>query len=113
MTWLDIAAGDPFGVHNLPYGAFTVDAGPPRIGVRIGDRVLDLGAVERSGLIEASGTLQAGTLNPFMALGRPYWTAVRQRLVELLTEESYRSLVEPLLLPLADVVPRLPFTVGD
>src|SRR3954447_13519829 len=113
MTWLELAPDDPFGVANLPYGAFTVDGGAPRIGVRIGDRVLDLGAVERSGLIEANSALQAGTLNPFLALGRPYWTAVRNRLVELLTDGTYRGLVAPLLLPLADVVPRLPFDVGD
>jgi fumarylacetoacetase len=75
--------------------------------------VLDLGAVERAGLVEASGTLQAGTLNPFLSLGRPHWTAVRARLAELLTDSAFRSRVEPLLVPLADVTPRLPFEVGD
>jgi fumarylacetoacetase len=113
VTWLDLGPDDPFGVHNLPYGAFTAGAGPSRIGARIGDRVLDLAAVERTGLVEASGALQAATLNPFLALGRPYWTAVRERLVELLCDRAYRGRVEPLLLPLADVTPRLPFYVGD
>jgi fumarylacetoacetase len=112
MTWLGLADDDPFGVHNLPYGAFEAD-GVTRLGARVGDRVLDLGAVERAGLIEASGTLQAPTLNPFLALGRPYWTAVRERLAELLTQPAFQRKVEPLLVPLADVTPRLPFEVGD
>jgi fumarylacetoacetase len=110
--WLDLPPDDPFGVHNLPYGAFDSD-GPVRLGARVGDRVLDLGAAERTGLVEAGGTLQAPTLNAFMRLGRPYWTAVRERLTELLTDAAFRDRVEPLLVPLANVRPRLPFDVGD
>nr|WP_205863416.1 fumarylacetoacetase [Planosporangium thailandense] len=110
---MDIAADDPFGVHNLPYGAFDPGDGSSRLGVRIGDRVLDLAALERTGLVEADGTLQAATLNPFMALGRTCWSAVRERLTELLTDTAFRAPVERLLLPLAEVTPRLPFDVGD
>jgi fumarylacetoacetase len=113
VTWLPVEADDPFGIHNLPYGVVTVGGGRPRIAVRVGDHVLDVGAVERAGLIEAGGTLQADTLNPFLALGRPHWTAVRERLVELLTGQAHRGRVAPLLVPLADVTPRLPFEVGD
>jgi fumarylacetoacetase len=112
-SWLEIAADDPFGVHNLPYGAFDPGDGSRRLGARIGDRVLDLAALERAGLVEARGTLQAATLNPYMALGRPYWKAVRDRLTELLTDQIFRYRVERLLVPLADVTPGLPFEVGD
>jgi len=75
--------------------------------------VLDVGAAERTGLVEAFGALQAPVLNPFLALGRPHWTAVRARLVELLTDDSFRADVEPLFVPLGDVETRLPFAVGD
>jgi fumarylacetoacetase len=113
MTWLDLAADDPFGVHNLPYGAFDTPGGSPRLGARVGDQVLDLAAVERAGLVEARGTLQATTLNPFLNLGRPYWSAVRERLAELLTRPAFANRVRPLLVPLAQVRPRLAFEVGD
>jgi fumarylacetoacetase len=113
VTWLPLDADDPFGIHNLPYGVVSVGGGRPRVGVRVGEHVLDVGAVERAGLIEAGGTLQATTLNPFLALGRPHWTAVRERLVELLTGSAHRGRVAPLLVPLADVTPLLPFEVGD
>ncbi len=112
-AWLGLAPDDPFGVHNLPYGAFATDEGWIRLGARIGDRVLDLAALERAGLVEAAGTLQAPALNPFLALGRPHWTAVRDRLTELLTDSAYRDRVEPLLVPLEFARPQLPFEVGD
>src|SRR5262249_36217202 len=68
---------------------------------------------ERAGLVEASGTLQAGTLNPFLGLGRSHWTAVRERLAELLTRAPVPCRVEPLPLPFADGTPRPPVQGGD
>ncbi len=40
---LDLAEGDPFGPHNLPYGVFSAPDHPGvrRVGVRIGNHVLD------------------------------------------------------------------------
>jgi fumarylacetoacetase len=115
MTWLDIAPEHPYGVHNLPYGVFVRDVKPDeaRIGVRIGDAVLDLAAAEEVGLVAAGGALGTHTLNAFLALGRPTWTAVRQRITELLTDSGHRAVVEPLLAPLAEVALRMPFEVAD
>jgi fumarylacetoacetase len=48
-----------------------------------------------------------------MALGRPVWTTVRQRITELLTDSRHQPVVEPLLIPLAEVVLRMPFQVAD
>jgi fumarylacetoacetase len=97
---------DPFGVHNLPYCAFGSG-----LGVRVGDRVLDLSGLETAGLLDARGSLSGETtLNRFMAQGRPLWTEVRGRLVELVEN---RTAVEPFLRPLADVRLTLPFEVAD
>src|SRR5690349_16591051 len=97
-----------FGLHNLPYGA-VVGPGGPFVCVRFGDAVLDLGAAERAGLVGAGGTFQGGTLNAFMALGRPQWTAVRSRIRELLAGGA----PDALLHPLDTVRPVLPFAVAD
>jgi fumarylacetoacetase len=97
----------PFGLHNLPYGVVVGPAGP-FVCVRFGDDVFDLGAAERAGLVDAGGTFQGATLNPFMALGRPQWTTVRRRLVSLLSGG-----VGDLLRPLSTVRPVLPFAVAD
>lgn len=113
MTWVTGADGSPYGVTNLPYGVFRSDKGQPRIGVRIGSWVFDLAAAEAADLVLAAGALCRPTLNDFMALGRPQWTAVRQRITELLTDPAHRPAVEPLLVPLDDVEMLLPIEVAD
>jgi fumarylacetoacetase len=113
VTWVEGAAGSAYGLHNLPYGVFRHAGRPPRIGVRIGDHVLDLDGAEAAELILAGGALREPSLNEFLALGRPQWSAVRHRIVELLGEERHRPAVEPLLIPLHDVDLVLPIEVGD
>jgi len=113
VTWVTGAAGTPYGLHNLPYGVFRRPGHERRIGVRIGDFVLDLHGAEAAGLILAGGALRRGVLNDFLALGRPQWTAVRHRIVELLSGAEHRAAVEPLLVPLGEVELLLPFEVGD
>ncbi|MEU1680655.1 fumarylacetoacetase [Micromonospora zamorensis] len=113
MTWVTGADGSPYGVTNLPYGVFRSDEGQPRIGVRIGSWVFDLAAAEAADLVLAAGALCRPTLNEFMALGRPQWTTVRQRITELLTDPAHRPAVEPLLVPLDDVEMLLPIEVAD
>ena len=95
-----------FGVANLPYGVFSADEGP-RVGVRIGDSILDLArAVNARVFGEPS-------LNAFMAQGQARWSEIRARIIELLTDERHRSTVEVALRPLSAVRLHLPFTVGD
>ncbi|MFF5053393.1 fumarylacetoacetase [Micromonospora sp. NPDC000663] len=113
MTWVTGADGSPYGVTNLPYGVFSSGGGQPRIGVRIGSWVFDLAGAEAADLVLAAGALCHPTLNEFMALGRPQWTSVRQRITELLTDPAHRAAVEPLLVPLAEVDMLLPFEVAD
>ena len=113
MTWVEGAAGSPYGVRNLPYGVFQEPGRAPRIGVRVADAVLDLHGAEAAGLIMAGAALRQPDLNSFLALGRPQWTAVRQRIVELLTDPAHRPAVEPLLIPLTGVELLLPFRVAD
>jgi fumarylacetoacetase len=113
VTWVEGATGSAYGLHNLPYGVFRHAERPPRIGVRIGDWVLDLDGAEAAELVLAGGALRRPTLNEFLALGRAQWTAVRHRIVELLDEERHRFAVEPLLVPAAEVELVLPVEVGD
>jgi fumarylacetoacetase len=86
------------------------DAGA-RVGVRIGDSVLDLA--------QALGDEVFGepSLNAFMAQGRRRWAEVRARIIELLTVgqqgEQRRGATEAALRPLSAVRLHLPFTAGD
>ena len=112
-SWVPGTDGSPYGVQTLPYGVFMRDGAAPAIGVRVGDFVLDLGAAERAGLVDADGALGGATLNSFMAQGRASWRRTRARIVDLLTDASALSRVQPLLIPLAQCEMRLPFEVAD
>jgi fumarylacetoacetase len=87
------------------YGVVVVD-GRSRPAVRVGDHVLDLAAAEAAGLLDAGGTLRAGSLQPFLAAGPEVWRAVRDGLPGLVGDER-------LLRPLSTTTPVLPFEVGD
>ena len=55
-SFLDLPADSPFGLHNLPYGVFsTADDPAPRVGVRLGESVVDLAYLETHGLLAAPG----------------------------------------------------------
>jgi fumarylacetoacetase len=88
---------------------FSAGAGrePPRVGVRIGDSVLDLArALDDDVFGEPS-------LNAFMAQGRARWSEVRARITGLLTGERHRGTVEAAVRPLSAVRLHLPFAPGD
>jgi fumarylacetoacetase len=108
-TWVDVAADSGFGVGHLPYGVFALGDRPPRCGVRIGEHVLDLGAVS----VPHGRDFTEPALNTFMARGPQAWAAVRERVTELLTEPSFQDSVEPHLHPLRDVRLLLPWHVAD
>ena len=118
-SWIE-SANDPegdFPLENLPFGVFRRDT-RARIGVAIGDRILDLHASARVGLLEGlpAGTIQAcqaDSLNSLMALGRPHWRGLRERLIELLGAEEHREMADPLLVPMDDAAMLLPARIGD
>jgi fumarylacetoacetase len=98
---------------NLPYGVFSRMDEDARVGVRIGDFVLDLAPLAASEMLDGAHVFESDTLNPFLALGRPAWTSVRGWLTEMLTDPGHQPEIEPFLIPLAEVALRLPFEVAD
>lgn len=114
-TWVDGVPDDsPFGVHNLPYGVFSTEARPEqrRIGVRIGEFVLDVAAVARA-VGAPSSLLDAPSLNPLMAAGRPVWLSARAAIASWLTDPGHRAAAERHLVPLAQATLHLPFEPAD
>jgi fumarylacetoacetase len=112
-TWVPVPEGSGFGVNNLPYGVFSQRGELPRVGVAIGEYVLDLAELAASGVIADRRWFAAGSLNAFMAAGRAVWQPTRDRIITVLTDVSYRDEVEPALYPLNDVELHMPFTVAD
>jgi len=112
--WLDLPADHPFGIATLPYGVFsTGDPQLRRVGVRIGDHVLDAARAAEVAGMESGLCWEQPTLGHFLALGPQAWAAARSWLTEVLTDEAYRDAVEPHLIPLNDVTMHLAIDVAD
>lgn len=123
-SWVESANGHPdFPIQNLPFGVFRTSEGqePTRVGVAIGDMVLDVSAVVREDLFEGDALRAAElcarpTLNALMGLRTTQWTALRARLSELLATAAGDEDVEaikPCLIPMDSCQMRLPADIGD
>jgi fumarylacetoacetase len=120
-SFVEVAPDSHFPIQNLPFGVFSTASSPaPRVGVAIGDRILDLAALERAGaLIAGSGgpVFARDRLNPFIALGRPAWRAVRGRVGDLLAADNPTlrddaKLREEALVASASATMHLPVAIG-
>jgi len=79
-----------FPLQNLPYGIFSPAGAAPRVGVAIGNQILDLAVLDDAGLLPAAakGVFAAPSLNRFIALGKPVWTETRERVTALLSADD-------------------------
>jgi fumarylacetoacetase len=119
-SFIPVDATSHFPIQNLPYGVFSARDGlAPRIGVAIGDYVLDLWQLAqdcRFDVVEP-GVFAAAQLNPFMALGPKVWSGTRARISQLLRHDhpelrDNEELRKRALVPMADVKLHLPFAVS-
>ncbi|MFI6344706.1 fumarylacetoacetase [Streptomyces sp. NPDC050560] len=110
----ELPADDPYGPHNLPYGVFSpAGSNERRIGVRIGDHVLDAGAAAGALGSPYGHLLGHRDLGPLLAAGRTAWSDVRRTLTDWVTAPRHRARLRPLLHPLSEVALHLPFDVAD
>lgn len=91
-SFIEVSPDSDFPIQNLPYGAFSSSAAPsPRIGVAIGDFVLDLSALAEAGLLGEEAQehryFSDPVLNRFMERGRAVWRSTRKRITELLSND--------------------------
>jgi fumarylacetoacetase len=115
-SWIESAKGHPdFPIQNLPLGAFSTGNGEPRIGVAIGDMILDLREISRAGLLDDHWKLALGlsTLNAWFTHGPADARELRKKLSNLLSDERFRASVEPHLVRAANATMHLPCHIGD
>ena len=119
-SFIDVDPSSDFPIQNLPYGVFSTAAYPaPRVGVAIGDYVLDLWELEQDSRLDVGplGVFSAPSLNPFMALGPKVWAKTRVRISELLARDhpelrDNEELLGRALVSMRDARLHLPFTVS-
>jgi len=127
VSWVASANGHAdFPLHNLPFGVFR-RAGSneaPRVGVAIGDAILDVAACQAAGLCDDADTLTAHalracaspSLNALMALGADARRALRALLLDLLGAQTATHKLQTArhaLVPQAEAELFLPVQVGD
>ncbi len=118
-SWVDVPAHSDFPIQNLPFGIFKTAQSSERVGVRIGDSVLDLCAIFDLGLFANLGfersDFEASVLNPMMKKGKMGVRALRNRIAELV-EVSSTVLQEnrsTVLFPIDAIHVCMPIQIGD
>jgi len=122
-SWVESAnqKDTDFPIQNLPFGVFRHrdSTEPSRIGVAIGDQILDLALCCEAGVLqELPEKLQAAcaapNLNPLMAMGSEASSTLRRRLSELLRYDGQKPPVETeILIPMSEAELLLPASIGD
>jgi len=110
------APGADFPIQNLPFGVFRpVPGEQPRVGVAIGDQILDLAASAAAFDGLAAEAARAGAsphLNALMALGPQAWSALRLALSRSLSTDGSGELRRHLM-SMAAARLELPVAIGD
>jgi fumarylacetoacetase len=121
-SWIE-AANDrdcDFSIQNLPYGVYsTVHRPTPRVGVAIGDQILDLSVLAEEKLLSTPvDVFRKPYINDFMALGIDEWKNTRHKISSLLdidnpTLRDNTMLVEKSLVRIKDATLHLPIQVRE
>ena len=116
-TWITVSPDSDFSIHNLPFGIFSVDGSPKRIGVAIGNVVVDLVKALELGVFTDSklkkAVLENEYLNDFIALGTKVTNLVRTELQTNLCDHQSPLKDSSALISMAAVSMHLPVRVGD
>jgi fumarylacetoacetase len=122
-SFIDVPPESHFPIQNLPFGIFKPAPGAARVGVAIGDLVLDLSILEELDHFQFPEfqnrrVFSETSLNAFLALGRPAWRKAREVIQDLLSADTATlrddaGLRENLFCSQKDVVMQLPARIGD
>ncbi|MCS0824633.1 fumarylacetoacetase [Cytobacillus firmus] len=91
QSFIDVKEDSHFPIQNLPYGIFrSKNGGSPRVGVAIGDYILDLSVIEEAGLLDipelqGKNVFKQPSLNEFMKTNKNIWGSVRKKIQKLLS----------------------------
>jgi fumarylacetoacetase len=117
-SWLKVSSKSDFSIYNLPFGIFSTNKKNKRIGVAIGDHVIDLHACNSLDLFKdlniESHVFKNSFLNNFIELGKEITSKVREILQSELTNDN--SLIKHnsnCIIPIDTVEMHLPVNIGD
>jgi fumarylacetoacetase len=121
-SWVEVPADSGFPIQNLPFGIFSTADRSKRVGVAIGEMVLDLKVLHVLGYLEnlpfTVSDLDAPALNQLIARGKPATRELRARLQKLLRSDwpdlrDREHHVRQALVSMDEVALHLPVNIGD
>lgn len=88
-SWIEVPSNSDFPIQNLPFGIFKTQSSNSRVGIAIGDQVLDLSVLNKLGFLDDfkidDSVFSNQYLNDFIALGKPLCRSIRHRISNLLS----------------------------
>ena len=112
VSWVSSAKNHPeFPIQNLPFGVFSPKGQGPRIGVAIGDYVLDLAHLPMPE--DLALYLAQPNLNALFSVPAQARLNLRQFLSEALCDVTRQSALGPHLYPQSEIRMHLPAHIGD
>jgi len=121
-SWIDISEDSDFSIQNLPFGIFSNKNKQKRVGVAIGDYILDLALTQKLGYIADLPFLQSDFENEFLNsminYGKQTTRILRNRISDLLNIDnlelqSNKEDIAKILVKQCDCTMHLPINVGD
>ena len=118
QSWIKVDKNSDFSIYNLPFGIFSESDQIKRVGIAIGDHVIDLYAAYELGVFKDLNfdisVLESDYLNDFIALGKPVTVKVRADIQsELCNENSVLKSHPSVFIKQSVVTMHLPVKVGD
>ena len=116
-SWVDIPKNSDFSIYNIPFGIFSVKNSKKRVGVAIGDMIVDLKASYDLGIFNEipldHDVFENKYLNDFIALGKSITKKIRLIIQSELCSDSSVLKESNALIKQSDVMMHLPLMIGD
>lgn len=91
-SWVEVPKNSDFTIYNLPFGIFKNKKLSPRIGIAIGDKIVDLSVLDQEGFFAnmflPEGIFIKESLNELIALGKVQTKKIRERVQSLLLADN-------------------------
>ena len=117
-TWIEIPKNSDFSIYNLPFGIFSTNKNSKRVGIAIGNNIIDLLACNELDLFKDlninNNVFENNFLNDFINLGKNKTNKVREIIQQQLTDESSKiKMSSVVIIPMNEAEMHLPVKVGD
>ena len=116
-SWVDIPKNSDFSIYNIPFGIFSVKNSKKRVGLAIGDMIVDLKASYELGIFNEipldHDVFENKYLNDFIALGKSITKKIRLIIQSELCSDSSVLKESNALIKQSDVMMHLPLMIGD